>query len=99
MHFVYTGLPARVVFGRGTSANAAAELARLGVTRALVLTTPGHADHGRALGVGVGVFAGAVMHTPVAVTARALEVMRELGADGVVALGGGATIGLGKAIA
>jgi alcohol dehydrogenase class IV len=46
-----------------------------------------------------GVFSGAVMHTPVEVTTAALATLRELGADGVVAIGGGSTIGLGKALA
>ena len=47
-----------------------------------------------------GVFAGAVMHTPVEVTDRAME-MRHAACepDCVVALGGGSTTGLGKAIA
>ena len=39
------------------------------------------------------------MHTPVEVTERALEQLTALRADCVVALGGGSTIGLGKAIA
>jgi maleylacetate reductase len=39
------------------------------------------------------------MHTPVEVTERALAAFRDAGADCVVALGGGSTIGLGKAIA
>jgi len=39
------------------------------------------------------------MHTPVEVTETALTTFRELGADCVVALGGGSTTGLGKAIA
>jgi len=102
--FTYTGLPARVVFGTGTLARAPGELARLGVARALVLTTPAQADHGRVVAAtlgdrAAGVFSGAMMHTPVDVTLAALARMRELGADGVVALGGGSTIGLGKAIA
>jgi maleylacetate reductase len=102
--FVYTGLPARVVFGAGTLANARAELELLGVHRAFVLTTPGQAERGAALVArlgdrAAGAFAGAVMHTPVEVTERALAAMRELGGDGVVALGGGSTIGLGKALA
>jgi len=102
--FTYTGLPARVVFGTGTLAQAPGELARLGVARALVLTTPAQADHGRAVATqlgdrAAGVFSGAAMHTPVDVTLAALARMRELGADGVVAIGGGSTIGLGKAIA
>jgi maleylacetate reductase len=47
----------------------------------------------------VGVFDGATMHTPVEVTARAMQALAEAGADCVVALGGGSTTGLGKAIA
>ncbi|MEO7730016.1 MAG: maleylacetate reductase [Kofleriaceae bacterium] len=102
--FVYTGLPARVVFGSGTLAHARAEVERLAITRALVLTTPAQRAHGDAVVArlgdrAAGVFDGAVMHTPVEVTAAALAVLRERGADGVVAIGGGSTIGLGKALA
>jgi len=39
------------------------------------------------------------MHTPTEVTERALEAVRATGADCTVALGGGSTTGLGKAIA
>ncbi len=39
------------------------------------------------------------MHTPVSVTEDALRVVRDLSVDGVVAIGGGSTTGLGKAIA
>ena len=39
------------------------------------------------------------MHTPVAVTDEAVATLISTGADGVVALGGGSTTGLGKAIA
>ena len=102
--FTYTGLPARVVFGSGTLASVRAEVERLGVTRALVLTTPAQTAHGRdvieRLGDrAAGMFSGAAMHTPVEVTKAALDLARAVGADGVVAIGGGSTIGLGKAIA
>ena len=39
------------------------------------------------------------MHTPVEVTARAMSMIEAEGIDGTVALGGGSTTGLGKAIA
>ncbi len=102
--FTYTGLPARVVFGTGTLARLPEELDRLGLKRMLVLATPqqeaeAHDLAARLGGRAAGVFAGAVMHTPTDVSDRAVSVVRELGADGTVAVGGGSTIGLGKAIA
>jgi maleylacetate reductase len=102
--FTYTGLPMRVVFGAGSLAGIRAEAERLAIHRALVLTTPAQTAHGRAvtelLGESaVGLFSGAVMHTPVEVTRAALDLIGTLAADGIVAIGGGSTIGLGKAIA
>lgn len=102
--FVYQSLPLRVVFGEGTSARLTDEADLLAVRRALVLTTPGHERLGREIGERLGdrfagLFAGAVMHTPVGVTDEALKRATDLRADGVVAVGGGSTIGLGKAIA
>lgn len=102
--FVYEAQPARVTFGRGTSAKLAEEADRLGLRRLLVLSTPQQtelATHIQGL-LGeraAGAFAGATMHTPVEVTERALAVVRDLGVDGVVSVGGGSTTGLGKAIA
>jgi maleylacetate reductase len=104
-NFTYTtGHPARVVFGSGTLATVRAEVERLGICRALVLTTPAQTAHGRAVidrlgDRAAGLFDGATMHTPVEVTRAALDVARELAADGLVAIGGGSTTGLGKAIA
>jgi maleylacetate reductase len=102
--FVFAGLPARVVFGDGTLGSVGDEVARLGHGRALVLATPGHRGAAERLaadlgGRAAGVFAEAEMHTPIAVSDRAVEAYRALAADCVVALGGGSTIGLGKAIA
>ena len=95
---------ARIVFGAGSLARIAEEVAGQGGTRALVLSTPGRrADAeglaGRLGPLAAGVFAEAAMHTPVAVTHRAMAAYARAGADCVVALGGGSTIGLGKAIA
>ena len=102
--FVYDGLPSRVVFGSGTVTRLEEEAGRLGIRRALVISTPmqqGQAGRaGRELGSRfAAAFPGAAMHTPVEVTERAMAVVRAEGADGTVAIGGGSTVGLGKAIA
>jgi maleylacetate reductase len=102
--FVYSGNPAHIVFGAGRSASAPEWVETLGCKRALVLSTPEQASDVQALSgelgnLSVGVFAGAVMHTPVDVTDRAMEKVRQTAADCVVSLGGGSTTGLGKAIA
>jgi alcohol dehydrogenase class IV len=102
--FVYTGLPSRVVFGAGMLDTIADEVLRLNCQRALVLSTPqqgGDADSLAArLGkLSAGTFTQAAMHTPVAITEQAVAVARARQADCTVALGGGSTTGLGKAIA
>lgn len=102
--FTYEALPIRVRFGRGTVAEVASEVARLGGKRALVLTTPQQAGEGDRIGALLGsafagLFSGAAMHTPVEVTETALFALKEAGADCVVAIGGGSTTGLGKALA
>lgn len=99
--FVYTAQPARVVFGAGSLDRIAAEVERLGRSRVLVLAGRRHrARVERVLGeLAVGSFEGAAMHTPVAVTEKALAVLREVDADCVVAVGGGSATGLAKALA
>jgi len=102
--FVYNALPARVIFGNGTLSQLPDEVKKLGCSKALILTTPQQTkegDNARALlnGLAVGVSNSAVMHTPVDVTESAVELATKLGADCLVAIGGGSTIGLGKAIA
>jgi len=46
-----------------------------------------------------GVFGDAVVHTPIAVTERAMQAVHELKPDGILAIGAGAATGLSKAIA
>jgi maleylacetate reductase len=94
----------RVIFGRGTLSQLADELARLGVSRALVLATSHQVQQASGIAAmlgdrAAGVFAEAEMHTPVGVTERAMAYAKDLAVDGIVAVGGGSTTGLGKAIA
>lgn len=100
--FVYTSHPARVLFGQPALEVLRAEALKLG-QRALVLSTPEQAALGEqavaALGpTAVGLFSGAAMHVPVDGVDRAEQVVTALGPDMTVAIGGGSTIGLAKAL-
>ena len=102
--FTYAANPSRVVFGPGRLAELGAELDRLGIRRALLLSTPEQAELAAAVRQQLGqqaggIYARAAMHTPTDVTAEAMARLQALGCDGMVALGGGSTIGLGKALA
>lgn len=102
--FVYQGTPSRVVFGAGSIVTLAEEVARLGIRRALVLSTPEQADAARRVADllgdrAAGIFAHAVMHVPIETAREARAEAARVGADGAVAIGGGSTTGLGKAIA
>lgn len=102
--FTYTANASRVVFGAGTLNTLRSEAERRGRTRALVLTTPEQADlaatAAEVLGpLAVARFTGAAMHTPVEVTERAMEAVRQHAVDCLVAVGGGSTTGLAKALA
>ncbi|KAJ7164417.1 iron-containing alcohol dehydrogenase [Mycena filopes] len=102
--FVYTGLPMRVIFGRGTISRVGREIQSLGCNKALVLTMPGRAEMGEALkaelgNIAVGIYTHATVHNPTHIAEEAVKLVKALRADCIVALGGGSTIGLGKAIA
>lgn len=102
--FTFAGLATRVIFGAGSLRHTADEVSRLGHSRVLVLSTPHQSAEAEALAdrlgpLSAGVFAGAAMHTPTDVTETALAAYAASGATAVVALGGGSTTGLGKAIA
>src|SRR6266853_1435364 len=102
--FVYDQPATRVIFGVGTLDRLAEEVKRLGAKRALVLATPEQRkdaeDASRRLGdMSAGVYADAVMHVPIETARKAREEAKRLDADCYVAVGGGSTVGLGKAIA
>ena len=102
--FIYVGQPQRVVFGAGSLAQLAAEIDTLGARRALVLSTPEQRPQAERVvellgDKAAGIFDRAVMHVPIETAREAREVAQKLGADCAVAIGGGSTTGLGKAIA
>ena len=102
--FVANSAQVRVSFGPGVRSQVGAEIERLGAKRALVLSTPHQADTALAFATeagprAAGVFTGAAMHTPVSVTEDAIKHVQEIDADCLVAVGGGSTTGLSKAIA
>jgi maleylacetate reductase len=98
--FVSQGHPARVTFGPGRLAKLPEETARYG-QRPFLIADARLAARGRALFREdlVGVIDDVVMHVPIerATQARAEVKVRE--ADVLVALGGGSSIGLAKAVA
>ena len=101
--FVYLANPARVIFGSGTISQLPAELRRLDKSAAIVLSTPNQAQDANRLGEllgssAVATYTGATMHTPREITEEALTYAKEHKADAVVSIGGGSTIGLGKAL-
>jgi maleylacetate reductase len=102
--FVYAALPARVVFGAGKLASVGDEVEAIGGTRALILSTPSQRKQAEIVAelLGsrlAGIHDGAEMHVPIESARKARALSAELGADCAVAIGGGSTIGLGKAIA
>jgi alcohol dehydrogenase class IV len=102
--FVYTGMASRVVFGAGSLQHLEREIELLGARRALVLCTPGQRDQAERVAAiigdrAVGIFDQAVMHVPIESAREARAEAQRLGADCAIAIGGGSTTGLGKAIA
>jgi maleylacetate reductase len=104
LDFVYQTRPSRVVFGAGSLQHLEREVLMLGAERALILSTPEQRGTAEAIATrlgarAAGVFDRAVMHVPIEVAREAREVAQSLNADCAIAIGGGSTIGLGKAIA
>jgi alcohol dehydrogenase class IV len=99
----YEALPGRVVFGAGAARRElAAEVDRLGARAVLLIASERDAERVRELTAPLGdrvaaVFTDVREHVPVE-TARAARAAAE-GADAVLAIGGGSTVGAAKAVA
>ncbi len=101
--FTYQPLPIRVCFGDGAFNRLDEEVARLGAERVLVLSTATKRhlaeEVSERLGArAAGIFDGCRMHIPLETADAARAAAAACEADGVVAIGGGSTIGHGKAI-
>jgi maleylacetate reductase len=103
--FVFDQPAQRVIFGPGTLASLRDEVTRLGARRVVVITTPyeirfAEDAAGRLGDLSAGIYPEvAAQHVPVELLARAKERVRTLGADCYLAIGGGSTIGVAKAMA
>lgn len=103
-NFNYVGHPSRIFFGSGTIDRLEEEAQNLSMRRVLVITTPGQAEQGEEIAGKLGgieplVYPHAAMHTPVEVTETAELFLKEHSIDGLIAIGGGSTTGLAKALA
>ena len=95
--------PNRILFGDGASSELARELARLGVSKPLVVSDPGLVASGLVDGVvaplgDVPIFDGVQPNPTEDDVLSGLAVYRDRGCDGLVGLGGGSPIDAAKAI-
>ena len=103
--FTRDALPGRVVFGAGAARTAlAGEVARLGVSRLLLIPSGSELSAARELTAPLadriaGTFTGVRPHVPVEVADAARKQAAAVGADAVLSLGGGSATGLAKAVA
>lgn len=102
--FNYKALPINVHFGQGRAKETKNILKEYNFASVLIITTPEQEVDGQKLAeqlgeLCVGVYPKAVMHVPVEVAEQAILEADKLKVDCCLALGGGSTIGLAKAIA
>lgn len=104
LEFTYQARPGRVVFGAGSLQHLEREVLLLNAERALILCSPEQRHTGEAVAQLLGhravdIFDRAVMHVPIELAKEARTRAQTLKADCAIAVGGGSTVGLGKAIA
>ena len=106
--FDFQTAPMRVIFGFGRTKELPGEIQRLNARVPLILSTPEQTDKASCLqricrdsGIeAVEVYSNATMHTPLHITNDAISFLKSSlpAADCIISIGGGSTIGLGKAI-
>lgn len=102
--FVHDEVECRVVFGPGSRWRVAEELDRLGVQRAAFISGQRSSEMAHALAEtcnerAAALLPHATMHVPTELAERTARTVADLGADGLVAVGGGSAVGLAKAVA
>ena len=104
MQFEYTPVPSRAVFAENAALKLKDEVEKLGASRIMIACSKGMVSRIAhvidSLGtLCVSVYDGAKPHCPEQVAMEALDLYQKNKADCIVAVGGGSTIGIGKAIA
>ena len=103
MDFLFAMPEKRVLFGRGVFSRLKDEIERLGCAAPLVLSTPSKRSGEKIRSVLVplkyGLYDGARMHVPAESVEEAFAFMERRSFDCLVAVGGGSSIGLAKALA
>lgn len=104
LSFTHNAFAMRVIFGAGRISELNMEVERLGLSRVIVVCTATKVKTGELLSNLLGsrccaVYPRAVMHVPHGIVDQACEYVQEEAVDGCVAVGGGSSIGLAKAIA
>ena len=103
LNFEHVTLGQRVLFGSGKAAeNLAAEVARLGARKVMVIASEFEAPIARKVTVGIDValnYDDVAPHVPIEKAEKARTAAAEHGIDLLVCVGGGSTTGLAKAIA
>src|SRR3546814_3899995 len=104
LSFTYEANPGRTIFAPGNLASLGDELTRLGFSRALIICTPPQRDLAERINAmlgdrSAGIFDGALMHVPFETVVACRDVALKSLADCTVAIGGGSTTGLAKALA
>jgi maleylacetate reductase len=105
INFTYEALPGRVVFALGSARRSLRdEIARLGVTRLLLISTTAEAELAEEIASPfgdwvAGTFDGVRPHVPVDVAEAAQSAARDAGVEALLSVGGGSTTGTAKAVA
>ena len=104
LSFIHDVPASRVVFANGAIDHVSAETERLGCSRVMLISGGPEAQYASIIEEQLGKrlvarFTDVVMHVPVEVVATAVAVARESGADCLIALGGGSSTGMAKAVA
>ena len=105
MQFVYHPNSQRIIFGAGTLKQLPDEVALLGIKRPMIISTEVQKDMAASTKELLGkafdsaIFDQAVMHVPRDTINTIMKAIKAHKSDGCVCVGGGSTIGLGKAVA
>lgn len=102
--FQYESHANRVIFGIGKLKETKEELKKLGVKKAIIIATPQQYELANEVAEIIEEYCGyvytdAVQHVPVETVDDALRVVEENDIDCLLAVGGGSSVGLGKALA